>query len=182
MFKDNLKQWRKARGLTQTQLAQRLHVVRQTVSKWEKGWSVPDAQLLQELAQQLDVPVTALLAETDASNAGLGPAEDAAQALAQKLVLLESRLAQSAEKRRKRWRVFSIAGLVLAALGGVALMIPVLYEHLALIPSESASLAVIGGADGPTSIWVAQPGVGLPAVLLLLVLAVSAYGVWTTRK
>ena len=91
MFKDNLKQWRKARGLTQTQLAQRLHVVRQTVSKWEKGWSVPDAQLLQELAQQLDVPVTALLAETDASNAGLGPAEDAAQALAQKLVLLESK-------------------------------------------------------------------------------------------
>ena len=40
MFKDNLKQWRKARGLTQTQLAQRLHVVRQTVSKWEKGDSL----------------------------------------------------------------------------------------------------------------------------------------------
>lgn len=46
MFQENLKNYRKAKGLTQEDLAVRLHVVRQTISKWEKGLSVPDAALL----------------------------------------------------------------------------------------------------------------------------------------
>lgn len=40
MFSENLKALRKARGMTQEELAARLHVVRQTVSKWEKGVSL----------------------------------------------------------------------------------------------------------------------------------------------
>ena len=39
MFQENLKNYRKAKGLTQEDLAVRLHVVRQTISKWEKGVS-----------------------------------------------------------------------------------------------------------------------------------------------
>ena len=61
MLSENLKAARKAKGLTQAELAARLHVVRQTVSKWEKGLSVPDAQLLIRLAAVLEVPVSALL-------------------------------------------------------------------------------------------------------------------------
>ena len=61
MLSENLKTLRKARGLSQEELAGRLHVVRQTVSKWEKGLSVPDAELLVRLAEELDTTVTALL-------------------------------------------------------------------------------------------------------------------------
>ena len=48
MLQENIKVFRKERGLTQEELAIRLNVVRQTVSKWEKGLSVPDAELLQK--------------------------------------------------------------------------------------------------------------------------------------
>ena len=54
MLSDNLKRYRQKKGFTQEELAMRLHVVRQTVSKWEKGLSVPDADLLQRLAEVLD--------------------------------------------------------------------------------------------------------------------------------
>ena len=61
MFSENLKALRKARGMTQEELAVRLNVVRQTVSKWEKGLSVPDAAMLIRLAEVLDTTVGQLL-------------------------------------------------------------------------------------------------------------------------
>ena len=63
MLGERLKQLRKEKGLSQEALAEALHVVRQTVSKWEKGFSVPDAGLLLQLAAVLDVPVSQLLSE-----------------------------------------------------------------------------------------------------------------------
>ena len=47
MLNEKIKQYRKSKGYTQETLAQQLGVVRQTVSKWEKGFSVPDAEMLQ---------------------------------------------------------------------------------------------------------------------------------------
>lgn len=41
MLNENIKNLRKAKGLSQEELAIKLNVVRQTVSKWEKGLSVP---------------------------------------------------------------------------------------------------------------------------------------------
>ena len=61
MFGENLKAARKEKGLTQEELAARLKVVRQTISKWEKGLSVPDADLLIRLSEILDEPVSKLL-------------------------------------------------------------------------------------------------------------------------
>lgn len=61
MFSENLKALRKARGMTQEELAVRLNVVRQTVSKWEKGLSVPDAAMLIRLTEVLDTTVSRLL-------------------------------------------------------------------------------------------------------------------------
>jgi len=61
MFNENLKTIRKQKGFSQEQLAVRLNVVRQTISKWEKGTSVPDAELLIKLGEVLDVPVSDLL-------------------------------------------------------------------------------------------------------------------------
>lgn len=61
MFSENLKTLRKEKGFSQEQLATRLNIVRQTVSKWEKGISVPDAELLMQLADVLNVNVSDLL-------------------------------------------------------------------------------------------------------------------------
>ena len=61
MFSENVKRFRKAKNLSQEDLALKLCVVRQTVSKWEKGLSVPDIEILLKLAQILDVSVNQLL-------------------------------------------------------------------------------------------------------------------------
>ncbi len=61
MLGENIRAARQKQGMTQEELAARLHVVRQTVSKWEKNLSVPDVQCLQELAQALQVSVSTLL-------------------------------------------------------------------------------------------------------------------------
>jgi putative transcriptional regulator len=61
MFSENLKTLRKEKGFSQEQLATRLNVVRQTISKWEKGISVPDAETLMQLADVLEVEVSDLL-------------------------------------------------------------------------------------------------------------------------
>ena len=51
MLSENIRAARKARGLSQEELAARLNVVRQTISKWEQGLSVPDADLLIGLSE-----------------------------------------------------------------------------------------------------------------------------------
>ena len=61
MLCENIKALRKAKGYSQEELADRLHVVRQTISKWEKGLSVPDASMLIALAEALDTSVSVLL-------------------------------------------------------------------------------------------------------------------------
>ena len=61
MFSENLKTLRKQKGFSQEELASRLHVVRQTISKWEKNLSVPDADTLIRLAEILEVSVSELL-------------------------------------------------------------------------------------------------------------------------
>ena len=54
MLKDNIKIIRKSKGLSQEELAIKLNVVRQTISKWEQGLSVPDSELLVSLSRALD--------------------------------------------------------------------------------------------------------------------------------
>ena len=64
MLNENLSKVRKDRGLTQEALASKLNVVRQTISKWENGTAVPDADTLCKIADALDVSVAELLGET----------------------------------------------------------------------------------------------------------------------
>ena len=66
MLNENLSKIRKEQGLTQEALAVKLNVVRQTISKWEKGTAVPDADTLCRIAQALEVPVASLLGTHEA--------------------------------------------------------------------------------------------------------------------
>ncbi len=63
MLKENIKQLRKSRGLSQEELAIKLNVVRQTISKWEQGLSVPDSEMLVSISEVLETPVSTLLGE-----------------------------------------------------------------------------------------------------------------------
>lgn len=62
-FAENLKALRHKKGLTQEVLAIKLNVTRQTISKWEKGISVPDAEMLVLLAESLEVSISQLLGQ-----------------------------------------------------------------------------------------------------------------------
>ena len=64
MLNENIKAIRKSKGLSQEELAIRLNVVRQTVSKWERGLSVPDSDMLIAISEVLETPVSVLLGET----------------------------------------------------------------------------------------------------------------------
>ena len=64
MLKDNLKTLRKNKGLSQEELSIKLNVVRQTISKWETGLSVPDAEMLIKISELFETPVSEILGES----------------------------------------------------------------------------------------------------------------------
>lgn len=98
MLSDNIKILRKKKGYSQETLAEQLHVVRQTISKWEKGISVPDAVMLDRMAELFEVPVSVLL------GGGLEVEEEQPSELneiTQQLAVLNDQLVQQAVRRRK---------------------------------------------------------------------------------
>lgn len=107
MFQDNLKALRKEKGFTQESLAIELHVVRQTVSKWEKGLSVPDAEMLQKLSEVLETPVARLL------GAELPEEEAQRNEVAEQLAKINEQLAI---KNRRSRLVLKTVVIVLAIL------------------------------------------------------------------
>lgn len=121
MLNENIQALRKSKGLSQEELALKLNVVRQTVSKWERGLSAPDAEILVALGETLDVPVSALLGETVAAAEPGG-----LQALSEKLEVLNDQFARARESKRRALHVLCIATgaatalvlLVLGAIGG----------------------------------------------------------------
>lgn len=96
MLSENLKTLRKAKGLSQEELAVKVNVVRQTVSKWEQGLSVPDADMLISLSEALETPVSVMLGETVTKEE-----PDALKAISEKLEVINLQLAQRKETRRK---------------------------------------------------------------------------------
>jgi len=101
MFQENLKTLRKQRGFTQETLAERLSVVRQTVSKWEKGLSVPDAELLVKLSEILEVPVSTLLG-------GRIEGETEPNAVAEQLARINEQLVIKNRRAKRIWTAVAI--------------------------------------------------------------------------
>lgn len=101
MFHENLKTMRKAKGYTQEELAIKLNVVRQTVSKWEKGLSVPDADVLSRMADVLDTDVSTLLGEEIIE-------ETDKNAVAQQLAKINEQLAMKNQRSKTIWKVIVV--------------------------------------------------------------------------
>ena len=118
MFGENLKTLRKQKGFSQEELATRLHVVRQTISKWEKNLSVPDADTLIRLAKILEVSVSELLG-TKIEN------ENTASDVAEQLSRINEQLAIKNRRSRRIWKVVAI---VLAFIVLINIFIAVLFR------------------------------------------------------
>lgn len=108
MISTNLAAIRKAKKISQEELAVRVNVVRQTISKWEKGLSVPDADMLVKLAEALDVSTEALLGEATVS-----PKNDT-ESIAEQLSRLNEQLAVRNRRSRRNWKI-----VLWVVLGGI---------------------------------------------------------------
>lgn len=115
MLSDNIRILRKQKGFTQEELAIRLHVVRQTVSKWEKGLSVPDADTLQRLAELLEVEVRQLLG----SGADM---EKGNSEVTEQLARINEQLAIKNRRARRIWKTIGIVLLVLLIFNILAIV------------------------------------------------------------
>ena len=59
--KEILLELRTKQGLSQEQLAEKVHVTRQAVSRWETGETVPNTETLKLLSKLFDVSINTLL-------------------------------------------------------------------------------------------------------------------------
>ena len=120
MLQEKLKRFRKEKGFSQEQLAVRLHIVRQTVSKWEQGLSVPDAEMLVRVSEVLEVPVADLLGKT----VGEEPPDSTLDSIARELQKLNELLASQAERRKKLLAVLIPAAAALLVILFLAAVYP----------------------------------------------------------
>lgn len=175
MLKDNLRKYREQKGFSQEQLADEVHVVRQTVSKWERGKSVPDASMLVELTRALGVTAADLLGESVVW-------AQSQEELALEAGLLKERVSQKDRSERiYRWSVAALAvacAVVLAvsvvyALANEAGKFASGFEHgfklegtwISEQPNQWSTYLSFGFADDEGGVWqLAHPDGGTPPV------------------
>ena len=176
MLSENIRRFRKARPLRQEELAERVHVVRQTVSKWENGLSVPDAEQLRDLAAVLGVSVSALLDLTP---------EDSEADLAGELARRNEKLAELQRREALRRRVsgkrsailaWSLAALLCALLAPDGLPAAVLVSGclVAAVLVLWRNLPLLTGTDQESDLAPLRLTTVFSAVFLVLGLGVSA--------
>lgn len=181
MLSENLKKLRIQKGLSQEELAIKLNVVRQTISKWEKGLSVPDSEMLIRISEELATSVTELLGEQLEEKE-----QSELKEIAAKLEVLNEQFAKRNEHRRKVWRaVFILLGIfVLFNLGYDVIIQIAIRQLMRTSNADATSVAIIGGADGPTSILIAsRVGLGTVKFIIMLILGmISFVGIYKTRR
>lgn len=108
MLNENIKSIRKSKGLSQEELAVKLNVVRQTISKWEQGLSVPDSDMLISISEVLETPVSTLLGET----------------ISEKLEVINLQLAQRKQGRQKviHWFFIFLCVIIVIAFAVLILL------------------------------------------------------------
>lgn len=113
MLNENIKAIRKSKGLSQQELAVKLNMVRQTVSKWKQGLSVPDSDMLISISEVFETPVSTLLGE----NVIESKADDL-KAISEKLEVINLQLAQRKTTRKKilHWLLILLCTVIAAIL------------------------------------------------------------------
>lgn len=144
MLGDNIRELRKQKGYSQEMLAEKLNVVRQTVSKWEKGYSVPDAEMLERMAELFEVSVGDLLGkETPVQQSGVGMEE-----VVQQLILLNDQLARQRYARKRAWKIFGIVLAGIAGLVSAVIISCVILFSVVNVAESVANITEISTMDG----------------------------------
>lgn len=114
MLSENIKALRKSKGLSQEELAVKLNVVRQTISKWEQGLSVPDSDMLISISEALETPVSVLLGETVPE-----PKPDDLKVISEKLEIINIQLARRKTARREiiHWSLITLCVVIVTIFG-----------------------------------------------------------------
>lgn len=170
MLSENIRNLRKNKGMSQEELAAKLNVVRQTVSKWEQNLSVPDSEMLVRIAEIFEVPVSGLLGET----VGQNDSKSELAEISQKLENLNSFLADKYARRRKIFLTFIAVCMIIIAI--------ILFVFAFVVVRRTSFVAdnseiIIGGANVPTEIMIASAYSWVDSVvaaILSLILTVSA--------
>ena len=138
MLNENIKTIRKSKGLSQQELAVKLNVVRQTVSKWEQGLSVPDSDMLISISEVFETPVSTLLGE----NVNESKADDL-KAISAKLEVINLQLAQRKNTRKRflHW-ILILLCVVIAAVFAALLALESPYLGWDYRDPETAVLGV----------------------------------------
>ena len=116
MLSDTIQTLRKEKGYSQEEVAIRLNVVRQTVSKWEKGLSVPDADMLMKIAELFEVPVSVLLG-------GKRDSDAETSSIAEQLSRINEQLAMKNRRARRIWKIIGVAILVFIVFNAFIILI-----------------------------------------------------------
>lgn len=116
MLNENIKAIRKSKGLSQEELAVKLNVVRQTISKWEQGLSVPDADMLISISEVFETPVSTLLGETVAETE-----TDDLKAISEKIEVINLQLAhrKTARQNAIHWFCISLCVVIVAVFAAL---------------------------------------------------------------
>lgn len=168
MLNENIKAIRKSKGLSQDELAIKLNVVRQTVSKWERGLSVPDSDILIRISEALETPVSTLLGETVTE-----PEADRLKAISEKLEIINLQLSRRKAMRRKAFHWLFISLFVITAAIFAALLTAFNSTYLGWDYSDPET-AVVGVAFHAFE-W-------LFVRLAPVILIAAIVGIFVTRK
>ena len=168
MIGDNIKKIRSEKGISQEELASRLNVVRQTLSKWERGISAPDSQMLIKIAEELGVTANELLYEPNSEEAVTLVTENS-----------------TTENTRKGPSPLLMG--IFISLGSLSLLVLVYYVMVCIskmrVITNVSGGGIIGGADLPTLIYVLGNGRDIVALVLsLIVLICSVVGVTCLKR
>ena len=138
MFSENLKTLRKQKGLTQETLAIKLHITRQTISKWEKGLSVPDTEQLVRLAEVLEVPITQLLGQKVADTTNENEVAEYLAQIAEQLAI---------KNRRTKLIVKIVVGILVAFVIANLLMVLMSFSSFYEITDSSEESIIVNEAE-----------------------------------
>jgi len=125
MLHETLRSLRKNKGYSQEEAAARLNVVRQTISKWEKGLSVPDADMLVKLAELYEVTIGELLGAPPSSEEITEPKPPDMREVAEQLSRINEQLVIRNRRSARIWKIAGgiVLGWILLHLIGAVLSI-----------------------------------------------------------
>lgn len=126
-FNNRLYQLRKQKGFSQEELANRLNVSRQTVSKWEVGDSTPDMEKLIAISDLFDVSLDMLVM-------GKETEEEASSSSKSEIAKVLSEKVLTPKNKRKAKSILKIIGIALAVILAIDVISMIIYFAVNGVP------------------------------------------------